>query len=207
MCDLPTTHRHKYTLRTQVPWYASPSTAWVDWNKSEGFGKDLDCSHKGYRLISGKKLLRGWFLLMNGLILFMSRELGLLHWPPDLGSGTALSQNTQDLGRRIFLFQRVRFESGLGAFDYWWQHDVAPYMSLHNWTFSCHDCTNGQICCAKPFCFLYNMLNICNLMAPHLPLRERSGSVVDCLTRDREAAGSCLTGVTALWSLSMTHSS
>ena len=29
-------------------------------------------------------------------------------------------------------------------------------------------------------------------------LRERSGSVVECLTRDRRAAGSSLTGVTAL---------
>ena len=35
--------------------------------------------------------------------------------------------------------------------------------------------------------------------------RERSGSVVECLTRDREAAGLSLTGVTALWSLSKTH--
>ena len=35
--------------------------------------------------------------------------------------------------------------------------------------------------------------------------RERSGSVVECLTRDREAAGSSLTDVTALWSLSKTH--
>ena len=34
---------------------------------------------------------------------------------------------------------------------------------------------------------------------------ERSGSVVECLTRDREVAGSSLTGVTALWSLSKTH--
>ena len=29
--------------------------------------------------------------------------------------------------------------------------------------------------------------------------------VVECLTRDRRAAGSSLTGVTALWSLSKTH--
>ena len=29
-------------------------------------------------------------------------------------------------------------------------------------------------------------------------IRERSGSVVECLTRDRRAAGSSLTGVTAL---------
>ena len=35
--------------------------------------------------------------------------------------------------------------------------------------------------------------------------RERSGSVVECLTRDGRAAGSSLTGVTALWSLSKTH--
>ena len=35
--------------------------------------------------------------------------------------------------------------------------------------------------------------------------RERSGSVVECLTRDRRAAGSSLTGVTASLSLSKTH--
>ena len=38
-----------------------------------------------------------------------------------------------------------------------------------------------------------------------LDLRERSGSMVECLTRDRRVAGSSLTGVTALWSLSKTH--
>ena len=32
-----------------------------------------------------------------------------------------------------------------------------------------------------------------------------SGSVVECLTRDREVAGSSLTGVTTLWSMSKTH--
>ena len=36
-------------------------------------------------------------------------------------------------------------------------------------------------------------------------LGERSGSMVECLTPDREAAGSRLTGVIALWSLSKTH--
>ena len=34
---------------------------------------------------------------------------------------------------------------------------------------------------------------------------ERSGSVVECLTLDRGAAGASLTCVTALWSLSKTH--
>ena len=35
-------------------------------------------------------------------------------------------------------------------------------------------------------------------------IRERSGSVVECLTRDRRAAGSSLTGVTALCPLART---
>ena len=34
---------------------------------------------------------------------------------------------------------------------------------------------------------------------------EHSGSVVECLTRDRGVEGSSLTGVTALWSLCKTH--
>ena len=34
---------------------------------------------------------------------------------------------------------------------------------------------------------------------------ERSGSVVECLTRDRRAAGSSLTGLTALWSFRKTR--
>ena len=43
------------------------------------------------------------------------------------------------------------------------------------------------------------------LMLYILVNREHSGSVVECLTRDRGAAGSSLTGVTAPWSLSKTH--
>ena len=39
----------------------------------------------------------------------------------------------------------------------------------------------------------------------YIPKWERSGLVVECLTREREAAGPSLTGVTALWSLSKTH--
>ena len=35
--------------------------------------------------------------------------------------------------------------------------------------------------------------------------RKRSDSVVECLTRDRGAAGSSLSGVTELWLLSETH--
>ena len=43
------------------------------------------------------------------------------------------------------------------------------------------------------------------VQAYKLLMRERSGSVVECLTRDRRVAGSSLTGVIALWSLSKTH--
>ena len=41
--------------------------------------------------------------------------------------------------------------------------------------------------------------------ATYNAVRERSGSVVECLTRDRGAAGSSLTGVTVLWSLNKTY--
>ena len=44
-----------------------------------------------------------------------------------------------------------------------------------------------------------------HIIIPFTYSRERSGSVVDCLTRDRGAAGSSLTDVTALWTLSKTH--
>ena len=44
-----------------------------------------------------------------------------------------------------------------------------------------------------------------NTLLLYMYIRERSGSVVECLTRDRRVAGLSLTGVTALWSLSKTH--
>ena len=41
---------------------------------------------------------------------------------------------------------------------------------------------------------------------PSSPVRERRGSVVECLTlRDLGTPGSSFTGVTALWFLSKTH--
>ena len=44
--------------------------------------------------------------------------------------------------------------------------------------------------------------NFHSKMKSHILNKECSGSLVECLTRDRGAAGSSLTGVTALWSLS-----
>ena len=49
--------------------------------------------------------------------------------------------------------------------------------------------------------FLPNTKPLSSIMRPWFNkrcIRERSGSVVECLTRDRRAAGSSLTGVTAL---------
>ena len=51
------------------------------------------------------------------------------------------------------------------------------------------------------FCAVCYWLNVCN----KIYMRERSGSVIECLTRDRRAAGSSLTGFTALCFLSKTH--
>ena len=56
VCDLSTRHLHKHTLGTHVPWYMSSSTACVDCQNSEGFGKDRDRFHRGHKLIGGKNL-------------------------------------------------------------------------------------------------------------------------------------------------------
>ena len=60
-------------------------------------------------------------------------------------------------------------------------------------------CLLGNFACFIVICFFFFFFFSQN------HFRERSGSVVECLTRDRRAAGSSLTGVTALWSLSKTH--
>ena len=56
------------------------------------------------------------------------------------------------------------------------------------------------------FILVYHRLKLFRLLFNHY-FWERSGSVVECLTQDRAAAGLSLTGVTALWSLSKTHPS
>ena len=50
-------------------------------HKSEGFGKDRNRFSKSHRLINGENLSRAWFLLMNELFLFNSRELVLNSYP------------------------------------------------------------------------------------------------------------------------------
>ena len=62
----------------------------------------------------------------------------------------------------------------------------------------------ASMCCLL-FCEMLKVLILYFALGAHAWLRERSGSVVECLTRDRRVAGSSLTGATALWSLSKTH--
>ena len=50
----------------------------------------------------------------------------------------------------------------------------------------------------KGFLFFFYLFFFILALSLQIINRERSGSVVECLTRDRRAAGSSLTGVTAL---------
>ena len=60
----------------------------------------------------------------------------------------------------------------------------------------------GLVFINKLLNFVYSRARCLNFdLSLHL-YRERSGSVVECLTWDWGAAGSSLTGITALWSLS-----
>ena len=52
--------------------------------------------------------------------------------------------------------------------------------------------------------FIYILYITCMIMQCVI-MWERSGSVVECLTRDRGAMGLNLTGVSVLWFLSKTH--
>ena len=64
-------------------------------------------------------------------------------------------------------------------------------------------CSMWRLKMSPEFVSFFDVTLIC---MPFTNVRwECSGSVVECLTRDRGAGGSSLTGVTALWSLSKTH--
>ena len=71
-------------------------------------------------------------------------------------------------------------------------------------------------CCRKIRCkwhqnfttVVYHLYTIRETVLPIYSTKidwEHSGSVLECMTRDRRVAGSSFTGVTALWSMSKTH--
>ena len=67
----------RHALRTHMPWYMDPSTACVDCQRGEGCPRHVERFHHMHQRIIGDYLLEAWFLLMNGIFLFMARELGL----------------------------------------------------------------------------------------------------------------------------------
>ena len=60
-----------------MPWYMDPSTACVDCQLCEGTGGDLERFHPGHQWVARESLFQAWFLLMNGIFLFLAKELGL----------------------------------------------------------------------------------------------------------------------------------
>lgn len=60
-----------------MPWFMNPVTACIDCQTSEGCGKQLSRFHGRHQLISGEALIQAWFLLMNGMFIFIYQRLGL----------------------------------------------------------------------------------------------------------------------------------
>ena len=60
-----------------MPWFMNPITACIDCQTSEGCGKQLSRFHGRHQLIGGEALIQAWFLLMNGVFIFIYQRLGL----------------------------------------------------------------------------------------------------------------------------------
>lgn len=72
-----TTHVFKHMRRVHFPWYLDPASACIDCHMSAGMERDLENVHGRHQLFTEEAHLSGWFLLMNGLFLFLSQQLGL----------------------------------------------------------------------------------------------------------------------------------
>ena len=77
VCGEVDTHLYRHMRRAHLPWYLSPASACIDCHMSAGTMKDLHNVHGTHQLFNGEAMIRAWFLLMNGLFLFLSQELGL----------------------------------------------------------------------------------------------------------------------------------
>lgn len=77
VCGAITTHLYRHMRRVHLPWYLNPATACVDCHMSAGTGRDLRSVHGRHQLFTGDAILQAWFLLMNGLFLFLCQEMGL----------------------------------------------------------------------------------------------------------------------------------
>ena len=55
----------------------NPATSCIDCHMSAGNERELRNVHGQHQLFSGQSLLQAWFLLVNGMFLFISQEMGL----------------------------------------------------------------------------------------------------------------------------------
>ena len=85
--------------------------------------------------------------------------------------------------------------------------DCVDSWSLHHYLLSCvsswHISKHFTLCTTLSL-NIKIQFTLLSCIVSHINGWERSGLVVECLTCDRVAAGSSLTGVTALWSLRKT---
>ena len=70
-------HLYRHMKRVHSSWYLDPASAGIDCHTSAGTERDLRNVHKMHQLVIGETLIRGWFLIMNGLLLFLNQEIGL----------------------------------------------------------------------------------------------------------------------------------
>ena len=77
VCGWQLRHIKRHVLRIHVPWYMNPSTACIDCQRSESGDTQLRTFHPGHEGFSGEANLGIWFLLVNGIFLFISQSLEL----------------------------------------------------------------------------------------------------------------------------------
>ena len=97
------------------------------------------------------------------------------------------------------LFRIAYISGGIASIADLWKTEAQPYMHALQFMISLGGIVTPFI--IQPF-LAVSYPSVTNVTQRQW---ERSGSVVECFTRDRRVAGSSLTGVTALWSLSKTH--
>jgi len=75
-CGTEVSHLKRHTIRNHVPWYMSPAVACASCQIASD-PPELRRFHGGHGRVKGEDQLRAWFLLVNGLMLFISSCLGL----------------------------------------------------------------------------------------------------------------------------------
>lgn len=76
-CEECNNHFKRHLSMAHLPWYMSPVTSCVDCQTSEGRGSQLVHFHERHQKIAGDWFFQAWFLLMNGVFMFLVQKLGL----------------------------------------------------------------------------------------------------------------------------------